>query len=324
VARPLERPEIRGIELDVEHRALADTARRFCEDNLRGDGETVVRRFDPATWRRLADLGLLTLATEEGGGGALHVAAVMEQLGRAGFPGPLAETFAAGQLLRGPIRESVLAGARIATLAADSPLVAWAPAADVFVKLERDGFASLAVAAAEVRPAASLGGQPWGEVELDVSDRLGPAARPVALADLARAAYLAGAAGRVVEIAAEYVRHRRQFGRSLGSFQAVAHPLAECHARVTAARSAALFAAGLYDDQAPTAGPVAAAARLSATDAATRAAYAGHQAMGGMGFVEGTLLAALTRIARVESLGAPGLEATRATAASRFADGVRA
>jgi alkylation response protein AidB-like acyl-CoA dehydrogenase len=263
------------------------------------------------------------LATGEGGG-AVHVAAVAEQLGRAGFPGPLAETFAAGQLLRPPLRDAVLGGELVATLAAKDSLVAWAPVAGVFVKLEPDGFAYLAVAAAGVRSRPSLGGQPWGEVELDVSDRLGPAERPVALADVARAAYLAGAAARVVEIAAEHVRHRRQFGRSLGSFQAVSHPLAECRARVTAARSAALFAAHLLDGEAPAAAPVAAAARLSATDAATRAAYAGHQAMGGMGFVEGTLLAALTRLARADSLAAPGLEATRATAARRFAADLRA
>jgi alkylation response protein AidB-like acyl-CoA dehydrogenase len=315
---------VRGIELDGEQWALADTVRRFCENSFKGDGEVVVRRFDPAHWRRLADLGVLLLATPDGGGGALHVAAVMEQLGRAGFSGPLAETFAAGQLLPSALRDPVLAGERLATLAADSPRVAWAPVAELFVKLEPDGFAYLATVASPPQAATSLGGQPWATVELDISDRLGPYERPLALADLARAAYLAGAAARVVEIAAEYVQHRKQFGRSLGSFQAVAHPLAECHARVTAARSAALFGASLYDAEAPDAAALAAAARLSATEAVTRAAYAGHQAMGGMGFVEGTLLSVLTRLARVESLGAPGLEATRATAARRFSEGVSA
>src|SRR5258708_7378851 len=107
---------MRGIELDGELSTLADTVRRFCENSFRGDGEVVVRRFRAAGWRRLADLGVLLLATPDGGGGALHVASVMEQLGRAGFPGPLAETFAAGQLLPPGRRDPVLAGEGIATL----------------------------------------------------------------------------------------------------------------------------------------------------------------------------------------------------------------
>src|SRR5258708_16324665 len=90
---------MRSIELDSEQRALAATVKRFCEDSFRGDGETVRRDFDAALWRRLADLGVLMAATKEGGGSAVHLAAAMEQLGRAGFPGPLAETFPAAVLL---------------------------------------------------------------------------------------------------------------------------------------------------------------------------------------------------------------------------------
>jgi alkylation response protein AidB-like acyl-CoA dehydrogenase len=311
-----------SIELDGEQRALAESVRRLCDELFRSDGEVVRRAFSREAWSRLADLGVL-LAGDAELGGAVHVAAAMEQLGRAGFPGPLAETFCAGQLLPAAERERVLAGEAIVAVAAGGR-VAWAPVADLFVLLEPDGFASLAVPAGPVASASTLGGQPWGEVALDAGRRLGPFERPVALADVARAAYLAGAAARVVEIAAEYVQHRVQFGRSLGAFQAVAHPLAECRARAAAARDAALFAAHHLDRDGPTSPSLAAAARLSATDAATRAAYAGHQAMGGMGFVEGTLLGVLTRLARVESLGAPGLEATRLTALRRFAERARA
>jgi alkylation response protein AidB-like acyl-CoA dehydrogenase len=309
---------MRSLGLDGEQRALADTVRRFCEDSFRSDGEVVRRDFDRAAWRRLADLGLLMLATEEGGGGAVHVAAAMEQLGRAGFPGPLAETVAAGQLLPAGERGPVLSGATLATLAGDSRRVPWAPLADVFIKVERDGHAYRAVPASPIRDLATLGGQPWGELELDAADRLGPAAPAISLADVARAAYVAGAAARVVETTAEYVRHRRQFGRSLGEFQAVSHPIADCYARVVAARDTVLFAAHHFDAAGPRAAALAAAARLSATDAVTRAAYICHQAMGGMGFVEGTLLSVLTRMARVVTLAPPGLDATRQAALRRF------
>jgi alkylation response protein AidB-like acyl-CoA dehydrogenase len=309
---------VKNLELNSEHRELADSVRRLSEWIYRDDTEVITRAYDPTGWRRLAELGVLALATEEGGGGAVHVAAVMEQLGRAGFCGPLVETFTAGQLLPPELRDPVLAGESIATLAAESPWVPWAPLAKVFIKLEEDGFAYLAAPASPIVQGQTLGGQPWGELELDASDRLGPAGNALALADVARAAYLAGASARVIELASDYARYRKQFGRSLGEFQAVAHPLAECYARTKAARQATLFAAHQFDADTEQSAPLAAAARLSATDAVTRASYTGHQVLGGMGFVEGTLLSVLTRLARTESLAPPGLEATRLTALRRF------
>ena len=315
---------MRSIELDSEQRALAATVKRFCEDSFRGDGETVRRDFDAALWRRLADLGVLMAATKEGGGSAVHLAAAMEQLGRAGFPGPLAETFAAAVLLPEDELDLVMSGERLVTVAGRSARVPWAPIADVFIKLENDGFAYRAVPASLVAPLKMLGGSPWGAVELDSSDRLGLSAPAVALADIARAAYLAGAGQQMVDSTAEYVHHRRQFGRSLGEFQAVSHPLADSHARVVVARDTALLAAHHYDHEMGTAPALAAAARLSATDAVTRASYVCHQAMGGMGFVEGTLLSVLTRTCRVISLAPPGLDATRRLALSRFLTAARA
>lgn len=308
---------MRGLALDAEQSALASSVRRFCEDAYKGDGEFVNRDFDRGLWARLAELGVLTLATEEGGGGALHVVAVMAELGRAAFPGPLVQTLVAGQLLRDKDLAHVTSGAALVAVAADSPRVPWAPLADIIIKLDRDGFAYRAAAASEVTPLETLGGEPWGEVVLDTSDRLGASERPIALSNVALAAYLAGGAGRIVAIAADYVKHRRQFGRSLGAFQAVAHPLAECEALAAAALVAALFAAHHFDAGTPGFAALAAAARLSATDAATRAAYAGHQALGGMGFVEGTLLSVLTRALRTLSLAPPSLEATRESALQR-------
>jgi alkylation response protein AidB-like acyl-CoA dehydrogenase len=309
---------MRALELDAEQRALAATVKRFCEDSFRSDGEIVRRDFDHALWRRLADLGILMGATEEGGGGAVHLVAAMEQLGRAGFPGPLAETFAAGMLLPEDELPPVVAGEKLVAVAGSSTRVPWAPIADIFIKLEKDGFAYRAVPASSISPLKTMGGEPWGTVELDASDRLGLAAPAVALADIASAAYLAGAARQMVEGTAEYVRHRRQFGRSLGEFQGVSHPLADCHARVIAAGDTALFAAHHFDHEVGTAAALAAAARLSATDAVTRASYVCHQAMGGMGFVEGTLLSVLTRACRVLTLVPPGLDSTRETSLQRF------
>ncbi|MFI8533955.1 acyl-CoA dehydrogenase family protein [Streptomyces aquilus] len=52
-----------------------------------------------------------------------------------------------------------------------------------------------------------------------------------------------GAADRVLERTVEYVKQREQFGRAIGSFQAVKHRLADVYVQVQAARSAAYYAA---------------------------------------------------------------------------------
>ncbi|QES48788.1 acyl-CoA dehydrogenase [Streptomyces venezuelae] len=57
------------------------------------------------------------------------------------------------------------------------------------------------------------------------------------------AAEAAGAAGQALDRTVEYVRQREQFGRAVGSFQAVKHRLADLYVQVQAARSAAYYAA---------------------------------------------------------------------------------
>ncbi|MEU6757970.1 acyl-CoA dehydrogenase family protein [Streptomyces sp. NPDC046685] len=57
------------------------------------------------------------------------------------------------------------------------------------------------------------------------------------------AAEAAGAAGQALTRTVEYVRQREQFGRAIGSFQAVKHRLADLYVQVQAARSAAYYAA---------------------------------------------------------------------------------
>ncbi|MBC2904656.1 acyl-CoA dehydrogenase family protein, partial [Streptomyces cupreus] len=52
-----------------------------------------------------------------------------------------------------------------------------------------------------------------------------------------------GSADRVLELTVEYVKQREQFGRPIGSFQAVKHRLADVYVQVQAARSAAYYAA---------------------------------------------------------------------------------
>ncbi|MEU6309976.1 acyl-CoA dehydrogenase family protein [Streptomyces sp. NPDC047014] len=90
------------------------------------------------------------------------------------------------------------------------------------------------------------------------------------------AAEAAGAAGQALARTVEYVRGREQFGRAIGSFQAVQHRLADLYVRVQAARSAAYYAA--WD---PEQGGLALAQALEALRAAAGEAVQLH---GGIGF----------------------------------------
>ncbi|MEJ8657971.1 acyl-CoA dehydrogenase family protein [Streptomyces sp. MS1.AVA.4] len=90
------------------------------------------------------------------------------------------------------------------------------------------------------------------------------------------AAEAAGAAEAALDRTVAYVKEREQFGRAIGSFQAVKHRLADLYARVQSARSAAYYAA--WD---PGAGGLALAQCLEALRIVTGEAIQLH---GGIGF----------------------------------------
>ncbi|MFB7262881.1 acyl-CoA dehydrogenase family protein, partial [Streptomyces nojiriensis] len=75
------------------------------------------------------------------------------------------------------------------------------------------------------------------------ADVLGALAATGRTAAAVLAAEAVGAAGQALARTVEYVRQREQFGRAIGSFQAVKHRLADLYVQVQAARSAAYYAA---------------------------------------------------------------------------------
>ncbi|SDH08304.1 Acyl-CoA dehydrogenase [Sinosporangium album] len=98
------------------------------------------------------------------------------------------------------------------------------------------------------------------------------------------AAEQVGVAERCLDMAAEYARQRTQFGRSIGSFQAVKHKLADALLEVEAARSAALYAAYAADRSLDEERAEAAAiAGIICSEAALRAAGDNVQVHGGIG-----------------------------------------
>ena len=271
------------LEYDDVDAALAQSVGRLCAarvDQTAGG----VPSWSQDWWGEVAELGVLALGTPDGGGTVTTVAAVMEQLGRANAPGPLVETFVAVQLLDPERVEAIVAGAHIATVTTSS-LVPWLPIADTVIEIDGSR-AHLVRVTGEVVPVDSLAGDPWGRAAIERAEDLGDASAALAIADVAAAAYMVGEADHLLHGAAAYAADRIQFRSPIGNFQAVAHPLAECFLRVTAARTLARIAAHAIDAGGPLA--AAATARRSATRAALDAAFQVHQAYGAMGFtVEG-------------------------------------
>ena len=93
-----------------------------------------------------------------------------------------------------------------------------------------------------------------------------------------------GLAQRCLEMTVEYVRERHQFGRPVGSFQALKHRLADQWASVTGARAAARYAADCAATGDPDTAVAVAVAQAYCSEAATSAAEECVQMHGGIGF----------------------------------------
>ena len=313
----------RDLDLTEEEREISRTMERFAGDHA---GAALAHeragRFPLEAWKRLAELGVLALGAAQSEGGAGEIAAAMEPLGACAFPGPLVATFVAGRLVDDDERARIASGDPIASIGCP-PLFAWADVADRFVVVG-EGAVWIARArgdvSARVECVATLGGEPFGEALLGERTRIADAIASVALdlGDIALAAYLVGAGVRLVEAASEHARTRVQFGRAIGDFQAVAHPLASAAMRLRAARALVRHAARAWREAfeparargaaAPAARVVAAAAasaaaaRLSATRAALDAAAAATQTFGALGVMaEGPVFPLSRRIRHLAS-----------------------
>jgi acyl-CoA dehydrogenase len=306
--------------LTDEQRALQHSVRSFTADRfgLRGvrevwddpdsDGDP------PQLWKGVADQGWLAgLVPERFGGlglGLLDAAVIARCWGEAVAPGPLLPTMVAAEAIRlGGTEEQqrdwlprvASADARL-TLAAGNATVDNDAVTGRFTHVEYAHVADRIVVAADggswlVDP-AGLGVNITRHDALDRSTRLctveleGATGEPLGdvragVLDRAAVLYandLAGVARQALRRTVEHVGTREQFGRPVGSFQAIKHALADLHVAVTMAEHAAWYAAYALDQALPDATLAVSVAKAKASLAARDATAAMIQFHGGIGY----------------------------------------
>ncbi|MFL6238503.1 MAG: acyl-CoA dehydrogenase family protein [Actinomycetes bacterium] len=284
-------------------------------------GSTTTRRamttesgYDEESWRRLStELGLAGLAIDEahGGQGATFVelAVACEELARPLLPVPLlaSAVLTAGATTDDDVLQAVAAG-QPAALAIDSTHARVASGTDGWrITGEYDGvidgaIADVVVVVADatlfvVEPNASgFRRSPTATVDQtrrqarlicnDTPGRRieGDVVRAVDLGRVALAAESVGGARWCLETTVDYAKTRVQFGRPIGSFQALKHRMADMHVAVETAASTAEHAAWVATYQPDELPIVAAAAKVYCADAYAFVAQETIQLHGGIGF----------------------------------------
>ncbi len=251
--------------------------------------------WDPGGWAEIANLGWLGASVPERLGGAglgfVEEAILLEEFGRALYPGPyLATVGLALPALPDELLAEVATGGRrwsvelrpgwpVPNLSQVDMVVA--ERGERLVAIPADG-----AMGPTVDPSRRTGHlAPGPETRLLEGPAAARAQRQMrrrTRAGLALEAVGLGAA--VLEMGVAHACTREQFGRPIGAYQAVAHKLADTYQELELARSAAYWAAWCIAEDDPEADVAAAAARALAAETAVAACERVIQVHGGMGF----------------------------------------
>jgi alkylation response protein AidB-like acyl-CoA dehydrogenase len=299
------------LTLSEEQQMLRDAVRSMCERHssievvrsLEGDP----KGFSGDLWSSVREMGLSDLLTEDWL--PTEVAIVCEELGRTLAPSPYIDSavFAAAltgtsdtisvlawhEAERSDTEEGVTTRFVDGKVVGEKILVPFASSADRLLVLARDTEGIVIVAvdpkdttleaegtlASDARYKVTFDGAP-GEVVARGWAAFMSAMIPSLVAV---GAYAVGAAKRAHEISVEYANERVQFDRVIGSFQAMAHPLADLATEIGAA-DALVYQAAWALAQRRESETVAAMAKYYACDVFRKTAKFGHQVFGGIGF----------------------------------------
>jgi alkylation response protein AidB-like acyl-CoA dehydrogenase len=292
-----------NIEPTAEQYALVDAVAAFLGEQMPADRFLKQPTRTDAHWRALAELGLFGIAMPESAGGIGLGVAEEVLLYRE-----------AGRFLVSPCAIATTIAAKLALSAGDEILASELIAGDVraafaipdgtdrLLLIDSEGSEQIVVAGrSSVLMARSA--LPEGTIvdALDATLSLievpltqaqhqqieAAAVDTIALeARLLSAAYLTGVAKAACDTAVAYANQREQFGRPIGSFQAIAHLCANMAVEADASAKQALFAALVLQEEADDPEFHVEAARLLAVRAAFQAARDTIQVHGGVGFTQ--------------------------------------
>jgi alkylation response protein AidB-like acyl-CoA dehydrogenase len=276
-------------------------ANRFKSERVRELAEA--ERYDDDAWKEMSELGWAGIfIDEEHGGqglGIVELVILMEELGYALAPVPFLSNAAAGLALQfaGTDEQKerwlpgIASGEARGTVGmvrdGEARLVPDADSADVIVLIGFDGSASVVEAAsAQIEPFETMdrtrrfarvraeGGEPLGGDCFAAGDRIATSL----------AAETVGVAQKAMEMAVDYARERKQFGRPIGSYQAVSHRCAQMLLEVEGSRSGAYYAAWCADSEPESLPAAASGAKAYSSDAGWRVCGSSLQVHGGIGF----------------------------------------
>jgi alkylation response protein AidB-like acyl-CoA dehydrogenase len=247
----------------------------------------------PKLWKGLADLGVvgLTVPDEFGGlgGDFVDLVLLLEEAGRAALPEPLVETTAvavpllrdAGGSMADEWLPKIASGEAVAVVGGlDGATVADAHVAEVVLLATDKGV--------EARSPEDLADSPVRSVDatrrLFSIDEASPHPASFDRGAFATAAVLCGVVDRVIELGAAYAKERKQFGKPIGSFQAVKHLLADALLALEFARPVVYRAAWSLAAGDPDSSLHCSIAKAYASDAAMDASRAALQVFGAIGY----------------------------------------
>jgi len=300
-------------ELSDDQVALRDAARSLLDGQ---SAPTQVREvvdagggIDDGLWSAMVEQGWTALAVPEDRGGLglgiVELALLLEEVGGHVAPAPvLQQALALDALVTGDgpaeLIDALVAGEAIGTVAfkpvtTDGATVTGrpepvihAPRARVLIVRTEDELFAVEGITSSPEPAMdrtrSLG---WVQLDAAPAVRLdGPEAveRFIDLGALGHSAELLGASARVLDLSIEYAKERVQFGRPIGSFQAVKHRCADMLVDVEGMRSAVYHAAWALGAGDPDRSVAASTAKTWCSDASRRVMASGLQIHGGIGF----------------------------------------
>lgn len=244
------------------------------------------RGYDESLWAMLCEqVGVAALVVPEefgGAGGELADAAVvLEELGRGLVPTPLlGTTLAEVALLAADTPDSatleqLASGSAVGTVVFDPGYVINGDVADVVLAVQDRRI--IRWTDVNVEPAATMDPtRRLARLTPGATTTIGTDPGIAGTAAILLAAEQIGAAARCLDLTVEYTKQRVQFGRPIGSFQALKHRMADLYVAVQAARA---VVGDAVSDPTPTS---AALARLAATEAFSMVAAEAVQLHGGI------------------------------------------